>query len=111
MTKTSSAFQTWSTVAAAVRAVALLVLLTFIYLFVDNKALPTGTGTVTPLMVLWKLVVPLVPVLLDGNSRSSKNGRLAGRHGCCFKSSFVIYHFGWNFGFDCGVAAARLVNI
>lgn len=62
--KNTAAFQLWSTVAAGVRTIALLVLLAFIYLFLENKPLPLGNGTVTPLTVFWKLVVPLVPVIL-----------------------------------------------
>ncbi|MBZ0188698.1 MAG: hypothetical protein K8F91_20800 [Candidatus Obscuribacterales bacterium] len=64
MKKTTAAFQPWTTAVVVIRTVALLVLLAFIYLFVDNKPLSAGTGTVTPLTVFWKLIVPLVPVIL-----------------------------------------------
>jgi nitrite reductase (NADH) large subunit len=64
MKKTTVAFQVWSPAAATVRTIALIVLLAFIFLFLENKPLPLGAGTVTPLMVFWKMIVPLVPVIL-----------------------------------------------
>ncbi len=64
MQNSKAGFRLWSSIAGVLRFVAFLVLLALLYLLANFETLPFGAGGITPRTVFWKLIVPLVPVIL-----------------------------------------------
>ncbi|MCC7527325.1 MAG: hypothetical protein IT342_02310 [Candidatus Melainabacteria bacterium] len=64
MQKSRTGFRVWRATAGVLRAVAFLVLLALLYLLCFSETLPVAFGRITPVTVFWKLIVPLVPVIL-----------------------------------------------
>lgn len=64
MQKSGTGFRVWCATAGVLRAVAFLVLLALLYSLCFSETLPVGAGSITPVTAFWKLIVPLVPVIL-----------------------------------------------